>query len=140
MIEKRIVEDPAYKGIERRHTGIYCDKLCSNHKDVKIGLKEMHEFKDEQISKMSKCITALGILFIVFTSSMVIASSSFLKSTKVTEAQASIVEKVDTHIEQYREEQSRFAEVVTKVEVLDTKLDNVQYDIAEIKEILKKRL
>jgi len=118
----------------------YCDKKCNNHEDVREGLKEMHEFKDEQIGKMSKCITALGILFIVFTSSMVIASSSFLKSTKVTEVQAGLIEKVDTHIEQYKKEQNRFAEVVTKVEVLDTKLDNVQYDIAEIKEILKKRL
>lgn len=114
-----------------------CDKKCDSHADVREGLKEMDNFKEETIGKMSKCITALGILFIIFTSSMVVASGSFLKSTQTAEASVSLEKKVDSHIEYSEKQHAEFTRAITKVEVLDTKINYIIADMKEIKALLK---
>ena len=121
--EQRMVNGSSYEGPERRHDNGFCDKTCSNHEDVKEGLKEIHEFKDVTIGKMSKCITALGILFIIFTSSMVVASGAFLKGSEAAASNEALEEKVNNYILHSEAEHRAFAKGRVELEVLNTKFE-----------------
>ena len=138
--EQRMVDSSSYEGPERRRDNGFCDKTCSNHEDIKEGLKEMNDFKDVTIGKMSKCITALGILFIVFTSSLFVSSSAFLKGSEAVASNEALEEKVDSYIMSSKAEHKAFADGMVKMEVLNNKFDYMLEDMQEIKMLIKERL